>query len=348
MSRILLLIVAFSLFSCKESPSELDFTTQELYGQAIGTTYSIKYFADSEIDIEPQVDSLISLFNESMSTWVPNSKINQINAGVDSVMVRKEFKEVFDYAQEIYRKTDGYFDPTVGNLVNAYGFGADGQKEKIPSPATVDSLLQFVGFNKMDITPANQPESYLVSSQQPGMYLEFNAIAKGTLVDYIARMLENKGVMDYLVEVGGEVIASGENLEKQQPWNVGIDDPTQQPGDRKLLTVVQLKDKALAGSGNFRKFKIDDASGQEYVHTVNPLTGKAVPSEVLGVNVIADNCTLADGYATAFMAMPLEKSRRLLPNLKEIEVLIIYMGTDGALKFETTPGFKSYLKNQAL
>ena len=348
MYRILLLLLACSLFSCKENAPELELTTQELYGQAIGTTYSIKYFADNELVIEPQVDSLIALFNESMSTWVPNSKINQINAGIDSVIVGKEFKEVFDYAQEIYRKTDGYFDPTVGNLVNAYGFGAEGQKEKIPSPETADSLLQYVGFYKMDIVPAASSGNYMVKSQQPGVYLEFNAIAKGTLVDYIARMLEQKGVTDYLVEVGGEVIASGNNLEKEQPWNVGVDDPTQKPGDRKLITVVQLKDKALAGSGNFRKFKIDETSGQEYVHTINPLTGKAVASEVLGVNVIADNCTLADGYATAFMAMPLAKSRTLLPNLKEIEVLIIYMGKDGELKFETTPGFNSYLKNQAL
>jgi thiamine biosynthesis lipoprotein len=336
------------LFSCKDTPENFTETTQELYGRAIGTTYSIKYFSTTTEDLEPQVDSLIELFNQSMSTWVPNSKINQINNGQDSVAVGKEFKEVFDYAQEIYRKTDGYFDPTVGNLVNAYGFGAQGQKEKVPSPATVDSLLQFVGFHYMEIVPASLADSYYVKSQKPGMYLEFNAIAKGTLVDYIARMLEDNGIENYLVEVGGEVTASGTNLEKQQQWTVGVDDPTQTPGERKIVTVVQLKDKAMAGSGNFRKFKIDEASGQEYVHTINPLTGKAVPSEVLGVNVIAANCTLADGYATAFMAMPLEKSRVLLSNLRDIEVLIIYMGTDGELKFETTPGFNQYVKNPVL
>ncbi|KQC32749.1 thiamine biosynthesis protein ApbE [Nonlabens sp. YIK11] len=338
----------FLLSSCKKTDQDLSRTTQELYGNAIGTTYSIKYFSNETMDLEPKVDSLIDLFNQSMSTWVPDSKINQINDGKDSVAVGKEFKEVFDYAQEIYRKTDGYFDPTVGNLVNAYGFGADGKKEKIPQDYQIDSLLQYVGFYKLDMVPAGKEDQYFVESSHSGIYLEFNAIAKGTLVDYIARMLENHGITDYLVEVGGEVTAAGINLEKQQEWSVGIDDPTQVAGQRELVTAVKLKDKAMAGSGNYRKFKIDQESGKEYVHTVNPLTGKAVPSEVLGVNVIAENCTLADGYATAFMAMPLEKSRRLLSNLPEIEVLIMYMGTDGKLKFETTPGFNQYVKQPIL
>lgn len=348
MKYFIALTCLFTLISCKEATQDLSETTQEIYGNAIGTTYSIKYFSNSTKDLEPQVDSLIDLFNQSMSTWVPNSKINQINAGKDSVAVGTEFKEVFDYAQEIYRKTDGYFDPTVGNLVNAYGFGADGKKEKVPTQETIDSLRQYVGFYKMDMVPAAQPDSYYVMGSHSGIYLEFNAIAKGTLVDYIARMLENNGITDYLVEVGGEVVAAGTNLEKQQAWSVGIADPTQKRDGLNYLAAINLEDKAMAGSGNFRKFKVDETSGQQYVHTVNPLTGKAVPSEVLGVNVVAANCTLADGYSTAFMAMPLEKSRVLLPNLPDIEVLIIYMGTDGELKFETTPGFNQYLKNPVL
>lgn len=340
-----LTLLLITTLSCKQEPIDLSTSTQELYGNAIGTTYSIKYFASETKDLEPKVDSLIDLFNQSMSTWVPNSKINQINEGIDSVAVGTAFKEVFDAAQEIYRKTDGYFDPTVGNLVNAYGFGADGEQEKAPAPYKIDSLRQYVGFYKMDMVPAIEENEFYVLASHSGIYLEFNAIAKGTLVDYIARMLEKNGVSNYLVEVGGEVTTAGINLEKDQDWVVGIDDPTQKPGQRNLITTVKLKNKAMAGSGNYRKFKVDESSGQEYVHTVNPLTGAAVPSEVLGVNVIAANCTLADGYATAFMAMPLEKSRRLLSNLPEIEVLIMYMGEDGKLKFETTPNFNQYLKN---
>ncbi len=339
--------LVFFTYSCKQETPPTGLTMQQVYGNAIGTTYTVKYFAATPIDMEPKVDSLVNLFNQSMSTWVANSKINQINKGIDSVAVGTEFKEVFDDAQEIYRMTDGYFDPTVGNLVNAYGFGAEGQKEKLPSQQTIDSLLQYVGFYKMNMVPAGRDGLFFVQSSHPGLYLEFNAIAKGTLVDYIARVIEQQGVTNYLVEVGGEVITGGLNKEKDQAWTVGIDDPTQVPGDRKLVAVAQLSGKAMAGSGNFRKFKIDQQSGKEYVHTVNPLTGQAVPSEVLGVNVIAPTCTLADGYATAFMAMPLEKSRNLLSTIKDIEILIIYMGEDGNLKFETSPGFNDYL-TQAL
>jgi len=345
MKKLIAFCCLLSLLSCKQDGQDLSETTQELYGRAIGTTYSIKYFSSDAKDLEPQVDSLIYLFNQSMSTWVADSKINQINAGKDSVAVGLEFKEVFDYAQEIYRKTDGYFDPTVGNLVNAYGFGADGEQETIPSQSTIDSLRQYVGFYKLDMLPAIEDDNFYVLSSHPGIYLEFNAIAKGTLVDYIARMLEKNNISNYLVEVGGEVVAAGTNLEKNQSWSVGIADPSQGREGMDYLAAVQLENKAMAGSGNFRKYKMDQASNQKYVHTVNPLTGAAVPSEVLGVNVIADNCTLADGYATAFMAMPLEKSRVLLPNLPEIDVLIIYRGSDGELKFETTPGFNAYLKN---
>ncbi len=344
----MVLAVFLSLITACKQETPLNQTPQQIYGNAIGTTYMVKFFADEPLSIEPQIDSLINAFNQSMSTWVPDSQINKINRGEDSVAVDATFKEVFDYAQEIYRNTDGYFDPTVGNLVNAYGFGADGQKERVPTASQVDSLLQYIGFYKMDMVPAARDGFYYVQSSHAGLYLEFNAIAKGTLVDYMARLLENQGVNNFIVEVGGEVITAGTNVEKGLPWTVGIDDPTQQPGDRKLVAIAQLSGKAMAGSGNFRKFKIDSASGKEYVHTINPLTGAAVPSEVLGVNVIADNCTLADGYATAFMAMPLEKSRAMLAELKDIEVLIMYMGEDGELRFETTPGFNAYLKNQAL
>jgi len=345
MKNILLALSLLLIFSCKEKESEIAAPEpQELMGNAIGTTYSIKHFAENPIELEKQVDSIIDMFNNSMSTWVKNSLINRINAGEDSVLVGKPFKEVFEQAQEVYRKTDGYFDPTVGNLVNAYGFGADGNQNRIPSQKQIDSLKNFVGFYKMNIVPSKVKDSFYIKSEQEGIYLEFNAIAKGTLVDYMARLLDQKGVENYLVEVGGEVVTKGINLERKGKWSVGIDDPKQKPGERVYITVVELSNKAMAGSGNYRKFKIDKESGREYVHTVNPLTGEAQPSQVLGVNVIANNCTLADGYATAFMAMPLDKSRTLLKNLTDLDVVIMYIDEAGLLRFETTPGFQSYVR----
>ncbi|WP_298950433.1 FAD:protein FMN transferase [uncultured Nonlabens sp.] len=345
MKNVLVVSCLLLLFSCKEKEVTVARPdAQQFVGNAIGTTYSIKLFADHLVDVEKDVDSIITMFNNSMSTWVKGSLINRINAGEDSVLVGKPFKEVFEQAQEVYRKTDGYFDPTVGNLVNAYGFGANGEQDIIPSQKEIDSLKQYVGFYKMSIVPTTVKDSFYIKSDQKGMYLEFNAIAKGTLVDYMARLLDEKGIENYLVEVGGEVVTKGMNLQRNGKWSIGIDDPKQKHDERVYVTVVELSNKAMAGSGNYRKFKKDPESGQEFVHTVNPITGKAQPSEVLGVNVIASNCTLADGYATAFMAMPLEKSRELLKNLKDLEVVIMYTDGYGLLRFEVTPGFQSYVK----
>lgn len=341
--RKLLIIFTLVIVSCgpKQDPKK----PQTFVGNAIGTTYGIKLFHEEKIDITADVSQIIDMFNESMSTWLPDSKINKINAGDATVVVGKPFKEVFDAAQEIYRKTDGYFDPTVGNLVNAYGFGAQGEQDEIPSQEKIDSLLQFVGFYKMDIQETDVPDTYQVTSTQKGMYLEYNAIAKGTLVDYIARMLDGKGVENYIVEVGGEVLTKGTNMEKDVPFLVGINDPKSGADGTKTLIAVNLQDKAMAGSGNYRKFKVDETTGVEYVHTVDPITGLAQPSQVIGVNVIATTCTLADGYATALMAMPLNKSRQLLKNIPEIEVIIMYIDENGMLRFELTPGFNQYIKS---
>ncbi len=343
MKKIILLLLIL-VVSC--APKQDPTVPQTFVGDAIGTTYGIKIFHDEELEITEDVNQIVDMFNQSMSTWIPNSKINKINAGDSTVVVGATFKEVFDAAQKIYRKTDGYFDPTVGNLVNTYGFGSQGEQDVIPSQNQIDSLLQFVGFYKMDVRDTNIADQYNVVATQSGMYLEFNAIAKGTLVDYIARMLDKKGVENYIVEVGGEVITKGKNLESNVSWLVGINDPKSGPDGIKTLMAINLQDKAMAGSGNYRKFKIDETTGVEYVHTVNPLTGQAQPSQVIGVNVIANTCTLADGYATAIMAMPLNKSRVLLENIPEIEVIIMYIDENGMLRFELTPGFNQYIKPQ--
>lgn len=344
MKKIVAVAAILFVMACKENKPE-GLIAQEFVGNAIGTTYSIKAFSESPLEITKQVDSIITAFNNSMSTWQETSDINKFNNGENDVQVTADFKEVYDAAQEIYRKTDGYFDPTVGNLVNAYGFGAKGEQTTIPSQQQIDSLLQFVGFYHLNLEQAANPNKWVLSSTKQGMYLEFNAIAKGTLVDHIAKLLDSNGATNYVVEVGGEVITKGSNLESNAPWAIGIDDPNQKPDEeRRIVTVVNLTDKAMAGSGNYRKIKTDVATGKVYAHTVNPTTGIAQPSNVIGVNVIANTCTMADGYATAFMAMPLEKSRELLPNIPDIEVLIMYIDDNGLLKFETTPGFKQYIK----
>ncbi len=338
------LLALLFFVSCKNEQVEERTAVQEFYGNAIGTTYSIKLFHDEPLELQQEVDSLVQMFNQSMSTWVPSSLINQFNNGVDSLLVGKPFKEVHNHAKKIYETTGGYFDPSVGNLVNAYGFGADGKQQSVPSENKIDSLLQFVGYDKIKLEASQQKDSFYLSTTQRGIYIEYNAIGKGTLVDYMGRILETKGVKNYLVEVGGEVTARGKNLDKDAAWAVGIDDPKQQPGQRTYISIVELNDRAMAGSGNYRKFKRDPETGKEYVHTVNPLTGEAQPSRILGVNVLAPTCTEADGYATAFMAMPLDTSRELMENLDGIDVLIMHLDDKDMLRFEMTDGFKAAVK----
>jgi thiamine biosynthesis lipoprotein len=336
------------LSSCKDTEADEEQLQPQIFsGSAIGTSYSIKLFYDDEVKLTKDVDSIIEMFNNSMSTWVESSLINQFNNGRDSVLVGKPFKEVFDQAKEIYQNTNGYLDPTVGNLVNAYGFGADGEKTIVPNQKQLDSLSKYVGFGKIKLLASQQKDSFYLSSSTNGVYLEFNAIGKGTLVDHISRLLDGKNVKDYIVEVGGEVVARGKNLERDNSWAVGIDNPNQKADEeRSYVTVINLDNKAMAGSGNYRKNKIDQKTGITYVHTINPITGEAQPSQVLGVNVIAKNCTLADGYATAFMAMPLEMSKDLIHTINGIDVLIMYMDDNGMLRFEMTPGFKKVIKKQ--
>jgi len=342
------IFIISSLIACREknNAQETSIEPQVFSGEAIGTTFVIKAFDDRELDIRNEVDSIINMFNTSMSTWVPSSLINKFNKGQDSVLVGRPFKEVFDQANEVYENTKGYLDPTVGNVVNAYGFGADGKQMEIPSESKLDSLRKFVGFKRLQLLNSEVNDSFYLTSNTRGVYLEFNAIGKGTLVDHIADLLEDKGISDFLVEVGGEVVAKGKNLARERAWAVGIDDPNQTPDDRRYITVVNLNDRAMAGSGNYRKNKTDPQTGLTYVHTVNPITGKAQPSQVLGVNVMAKNCTLADGYATAFMAMPLEMSQTLIHKIDGIDVLIMYMDKSGLLRFEMTEGFKSSIKQQ--
>ncbi len=334
--------------SCKDNEAvEEQLQPQVFSGSAIGTSYSIKLFHEDEVLITKDVDSIIAMFNNSMSTWVESSLINRFNNGQDSVLVGMPFKEVYDQAKEIYQNTNGYLDPTVGNLVNAYGFGADGDKDIVPSEKQLDSLSKLVGFGKIKLLASQQKDSFYLSSSTRGVYLEFNAIGKGTLVDHISRLLDGKNIKDYIVEVGGEVVARGKNWERDNSWAVGIDNPNQKPNEeRAYITVVNLDNKAMAGSGNYRKNKIDPKTGTTYVHTINPITGEARPSQVLGVNVMAKNCTLADGYATAFMAMPLEMSKDLIHTINGIDVLIMYMDNNGMLRFEMTPGFKKAIKKQ--
>ncbi len=325
-----ILTVALILGSCASKP---EWVKNFNSGSALGTTYHITYISKNKLDYQRDIDSVFHVINASMSTYIPSSDISKINIGDTTVVVDHMFRDVFELSKEIYDRSNGYFDPTVGSLVNAWGFGPGKQIEL--DSLKVDSILQYVGFDKVGISNNNR-----ITKADANIYFDFNAIAKGYAIDRLALMLEKHGITDYLVEVGGEIVAKGENKVKGKQWVVGIDNPE---GDDKPKILLNLKNIALASSGNYRKFRVDSITGNKFVHTIDPKTGYTKNSNILAASVVADNCAKADGYATALMAMDLEDSKRLLEKDPNIEAYIIYSDNQNKTQSYVTKGFTALL-----
>ncbi len=337
MKRILIIALFSVLFSsCKENSVVHDY----LQGDAFGTTYHIQLFSNGKTYFKKGIDSVIAVMDHSLSTYVVDSDISKINRGDSSVIVDSLFREVFELSSEIHRKTNGYFDPTIGVLRNAYGFGDTNPLRNIDEE-TLDSLMQYVGFHKVELKSDGT-----IQKKFPEIYFDFNAVAKGYGVDLIGRYLEQNGVTDYLIEVGGEILAKGKNIESGKPWSIGIETPDSDLDNRSYEAIVLLENVGLASSGNYRKFRIDSLTGKKYVHSLNPLTGSAEMGDVTSATVIAPSCGEADAYATAFMVLGLQKSINLLNELPQIEAYLTYTDSlDHHLVF-VTDGFKEMLLDQ--
>lgn len=327
MRKFVLPLLAILLFSCsKENQPYITIS-----GNAFGTTYSITYEDNKQQNFEKSIDSIIYVMNRSLSTYLPNSDISKINSGDSLIEVDENFIEVFQKSEKIYKETDGFFDPTVGVLVNAWGFGPEDFIEDI-SQAEIDSLMEIVGFNKVSIKNGK------VIKQHPNIYFDFNAVAKGFGIDLMGRFLEQNACENYLIELGGEIRSRGLNS-KGLPWKVAIEDPNTD-GTRSYSNIISLTNESMASSGNYRKFKID-RNGKKFVHTINPTTGYATESDLLGATVIASlDCADVDAYATAFMAMGFEKTKDFLENHSNLKAYLIYFNDSGELQTYTTPTLK--------
>ena len=277
-------------------------------------------------NFQTEIDHLLAEFDTSLSTYNPLSLISKINNNKTTI-TDYYFREVYNKAEEVYKSSNGAFDITVAPLVNAWGFGFK-NKEEI-TYAKIDSILEFVGFNKVCLK-----DSFIIKSD-PRLMLDVNAIAQGYSVDIVAQFLEIKGVENYLVEIGGELRTKGVN-KKGHNWRVGIDKPIDNnniPGEN-LQAIVSLSNKSLATSGNYRKFYVRD--GVKYSHTIDPATGYPVTHSLLSTTVIASDCITADAYATAFMVMGLEKAFNLAEKLPEIEAIFIYNDDSGEYQIKYT------------
>lgn len=327
------LIVAILFISCDKTSG---FYT--IQGEAQGSTYSIKYIASEEKVTKNQIDSLLTAFDLSLSTYRPDSKISKINSGDSTVVVDEFFTETFQLSNQIYKETNGLFDPTIGVLVNAYGFGPNKKQENL-SEKQIDSLLQFVGFDKITLN-ANKT----ISKRHKETFIDFNAIAQGYSVDVVVNYLRSKGIENAIVEIGGELFALGKNTIDNKNWIVGIDDPLQKPEERTLIAKVNLENLGMATSGNYRKVMIDEKTGKKFVHIINPKTGLAQKNNVLSATVLSKSSAISDGYATAFMLMSLEESKVFLEKHPELYVMLLYSDSDNKMQQFTTDNFKKLIK----
>ena len=277
-----------------------------------GTAYKIVYQHDK--DLSKEIREELMKVDYSLSPFNEKSVITAVNQNRD-VVLDTLFLDVFIKSMEISRETDGAFDITVAPLVNAWGFGF--KNETRPTPLQVDSLLQIVGYKKVRL------EDNKIIKQDRRMMLDCSAIAKGYGVDVVARYLRSLGIRNFMVEIGGEVVTSGVNPQRL-PWRVGVVKPSEDSlnVNNELQTILNVTDKAMATSGNYRNFYYKN--GKRFAHTIDPKTGSPVQHSLLSATVLADECAVADAYATSFMVMGLERAKKLLERHPELMVYLIY------------------------
>jgi thiamine biosynthesis lipoprotein len=313
--------------------------TTTFSGAALGTTYNVRVVHDAPLSdaarrgLQERVEAALAAVDRSMSTWREDSELSRLNRhGTEPFVASSELFEVLAAALEIGERSRGALDITVGPLVDAWGFGP-GEVLDLPSEEKLGELMERTGSALLVL----DPEERTVSKKVPGVEIDLSAIAKGYAVDRVAEVLENAGSLGFMAEVGGEVVARGQNADGRS-WRIGIEVPD--PERRAVHTVVRLEDAALATSGDYRNFRVED--GEILSHIIDPRTGRPVGHALASVSVISDTCMAADGWATALSVLGpregLEVARQ-----EELAVLFISRTSDGGpLEEEATEIFERY------
>jgi FAD:protein FMN transferase len=325
MKNFWVFIALSALISCSDG------VKMEATGFTQGTTYAVTYF-NHGTDLQYQIDSLLLSFDRVLSTYQESSYISKWNRNEHIPLEQPElFKALLKRSTEIFDQTNGALDITVAPLMS-YWFENDWSVEHVDS-SKVDSIMKHVGMKAVVLDGGNYMKT------DPLIRLDVNAIAQGYSVDVLADYLQSLGVQNYLVEIGGEIRASGTKMD-QTNWVVGIDLPTELTNERKLAGSLTLLDRSMATSGNYRKFV--EINGQRLGHSLNPRTGYPATTDVLSATVLAEDCMTADAYATAFMVMGFEKSKQFLAKEPSLEAVLIYSDVAGT-GIWTTPGLKDQL-----
>ena len=298
-------------------------------GFIFGTVYNITYQSDKNLEKEiirelDKVDASLSPFNEK-------SIISKINRNEEAV-VDNYFYDVFNLAMQISEDTNGAFDITVAPIVNAWGFGF--KSGSSPTSQYIDSLKQFIDYKKVRINKDKH-----VVKQDERIMLDCSAIAKGYGSDVVARLFNAKGIKNYMIEIGGEIVASGLS-EKRLPWKIGITKPSEDSlgTSNELQTILNITDCAMATSGNYRNFYYKN--GKRYAHTIDPRTGYPIQHNILSATVIAKSCAQADAYATSFMVLGLEEAKKILERHPQLLAYLIYTNKDNEYEVWHSPALK--------
>jgi len=308
-------VILYSIAGYSADPEFL-----KISGYTQGTTYHITYQNTVGRDIQPEVEQRLQLIDQLFSNYNPNSLVSQINKSKAPVPIPPLMEQLLLKCFQIYKESEGAFDITVGPLVEAWGFGPSKQKQ--PTAKEIDSLLKIVGLTKIKL------KNHRLIKSDPRIRLDFNAIAQGFTVDFLAQYFDSLAIPNYLIEVGGELYARGTNASGQQ-WRIGVETPS----DNNLLQgeqiqkVIAVSNKAVSTSGNYRRFYI--SNGIKFAHTINPHTGYPAQNTLLSVTIVASNCTDADAYATACMVMGLEKAIQFVKNKPQLAAYFIFSKPNG-------------------
>lgn len=308
-------------------------TPVKLEGATMGTSYHITYFDASHRNFQAQIDSVLKVFNQSLSTYIGNSEVSLFNDGSGFKFRLPFFRVVLTKSREVVSGSNGAFDPTVMPLVNVWGFGP--KKDFEPDSTDIDSIREFIGFEKITFTADSAWKS------DPRVQLDFSAIAKGYGVDVVADLLSKRGIKNFFVEIGGEVTTKGTNLQTENAWQVGILDPTSTYENQWFMAYVSLSDQSLATSGNY--FNYREVNGKKFSHTIDPISGYPIQREILSASVFANDCMTADAWATAFMVMGHQKAIETLKSHPELDAVLVFTTKNGIDSF-VSDGVRSKVK----
>jgi thiamine biosynthesis lipoprotein len=321
-------ILLLSLSACKQD-------AKYVYnkGFAYGTMYSIIYQSPDGTDYQEEISEKFQEYTMIFSPYEKESTISKVNRN-EEVKLESEFISCFNRSMEVSKITNGAFDITAGSMINAWGFGPE-EKMKM-TPEIVEGLKLITDYRKIQI------QNKRIKKEIPDMKLDMNAISKGYTSDLFALFLNEKGCKNYMVEIGGEVVAKGKNA-KGKTWMIGISTPEEDllASTSELQAKLQLPDLAMATSGNYRNFYVED--GKKYAHTIDPITGYPVQHSLLSATVLAKDCMTADAFATAFMVMGMDSGIEIARQVQEIEVYFIYADDNGNNQIYMSDNFGQYL-----